>query len=232
MMKEFKVLFLLVFLIPFNLYCQVNEGVISYSAHTICNWQEYFKGEPEMQQYATTFPDTITDFYSLYFSKTESYFQQKDTIVQKNSILEEYGIWEFTEVFTDLDKRVQIESDNVMGQELLIVDSLDKLNNTVTILSEQENIAGYTCIKALLKIGAETVEIWFTPQIPVSLGPWRVQGLPGMVLKTKFYEVGVVYTIVATSVKTQKNSNLDEMLRTEDSMMITREKLFGLINDR
>lgn len=44
-------------------------------------------------------------------------------------------------------------------------------------------ILGYECIMAQTEYHGRTWKVWFTPEIPVSNGPWKLHGLPGMILK-------------------------------------------------
>ena len=51
------------------------------------------------------------------------------------------------------------------------------------VSAEQKQIAGYLCQKAVLQDTARQVEVWFTPQIPVGIGPGEFADLPGMILE-------------------------------------------------
>ncbi len=52
-----------------------------------------------------------------------------------------------------------------------------KLNNdTLTI-------CGYLCKKANTRFRGRDYEAWYAPQIPIKEGPWKFNGLPGLILK-------------------------------------------------
>lgn len=51
------------------------------------------------------------------------------------------------------------------------------------ISSEQEDVLGYPCQIAYGKFRGRDYKVWFTPKLPVSAGPWKFYGLPGLVLK-------------------------------------------------
>lgn len=51
------------------------------------------------------------------------------------------------------------------------------------ITSESKTIAGYKCQKASTEFRGRTWIAWFTLDIPASDGPWKLCGLPGLILE-------------------------------------------------
>ena len=56
------------------------------------------------------------------------------------------------------------------------------------ITKEQKIINGYSCFKAkgTLKTWDRSLEVWFTPQLNIPLGPRGVTGLPGLVVQVEY----------------------------------------------
>lgn len=55
-----------------------------------------------------------------------------------------------------------------------------------TLLEENsDTICGYQCGKATANYGGRQWTAWYAPDIPVSTGPWKLQGLPGLILAAK-----------------------------------------------
>lgn len=52
-----------------------------------------------------------------------------------------------------------------------------------TLLPDTMTIVSYTCNKAVCHFRGRDYEAWYTPEIPRSEGPWKLQGLPGLILK-------------------------------------------------
>ena len=49
--------------------------------------------------------------------------------------------------------------------------------------SEKRVILGFDCQKAKGKFGGRSYTVWYTPQIPISVGPWKLEGLPGAIVE-------------------------------------------------
>lgn len=47
---------------------------------------------------------------------------------------------------------------------------------------ETSEILGYQCVRATCSFRGREWSVWFTPEIPVCEGPWKLFGLPGLVL--------------------------------------------------
>lgn len=51
------------------------------------------------------------------------------------------------------------------------------------ILPDTANILNYSCQKATCTFRGRTYEAWFTTDIPTNEGPWKLYGLPGLIMK-------------------------------------------------
>ncbi len=51
------------------------------------------------------------------------------------------------------------------------------------IEKDKVTILGYDCIKATTTFCGRNYMVWFTPDIPISEGPWKFTGLPGLILR-------------------------------------------------
>ncbi|MDR1369098.1 MAG: GLPGLI family protein [Dysgonamonadaceae bacterium] len=54
-----------------------------------------------------------------------------------------------------------------------------------TIIGDTMTILGYSCQKAQCSFRGREWEAWFAADIPVSEGPWKFSGLPGLILMLK-----------------------------------------------
>lgn len=60
-------------------------------------------------------------------------------------------------------------------------------------------ILGYECIKATTDYHGRKWTAWFSPEIPVQNGPWKLDGLPGLILEAQ--SEGDPYTFIATGIQ-------------------------------
>ena len=63
---------------------------------------------------------------------------------------------------------------------------IGKLPDTEWRLEEDTmSIGGYKCSKAIGKYAGRTWTVWYTEEIPTSAGPWKLRGLPGMIINAE-----------------------------------------------
>jgi GLPGLI family protein len=65
--------------------------------------------------------------------------------------------------------------------QVVVVDTLSVLH--WDIFEETKKIGDFNCIKAKTTIHKVNYTAWFCPEIPVEFGPWKLRGLPGLILE-------------------------------------------------
>lgn len=53
------------------------------------------------------------------------------------------------------------------------------------ITPDTATVLGYLCTKATTSFRGRTYNAWFTTEIPITEGPWKLYGLPGLILKAE-----------------------------------------------
>ena len=70
---------------------------------------------------------------------------------------------------------------------------------TWEISDSTKSILGYECVKATTDFHGRKWIAWFSPEIPVSNGPWKLGGLPGVILEASTDDDK--YSFVATGIQ-------------------------------
>lgn len=73
--------------------------------------------------------------------------------------------------------------------------------------SESKQISNLKCYKASGFFRGRKWIAWYTPEIPFSTGPWKLNGLPGLILEA--YDVDKKFSFVAKNIKYGVIANLD-----------------------
>ena len=85
-----------------------------------------------------------------------------------------------------------VASSNFRCEEKTELPAWELHPDTATILT-------YTCYKATCRFRGRDYEAWYTPEIPRSDGPWKLQGLPGLILKAS--DSRKHYTFICTGIE-------------------------------
>lgn len=72
-------------------------------------------------------------------------------------------------------------SGRVFNTDFLYEEDLPDMKWTIT--GEIDTMLGYSTQKAVCRFRGRDYVAWFTPELPVSAGPWKFSGLPGLILK-------------------------------------------------
>ena len=85
-------------------------------------------------------------------------------------------------------------TDRISLQDYCYVDSLH--TQTWTMGDSTREVLGYTCQQATADFRGRRWTAWFTTDIPISDGPWKLGGLPGLILKAYDERQQHVFTAV------------------------------------
>lgn len=143
------------------------------------------------------------------------------------------GMWDFTKGPT---KKVHVYVfTNPIEQTLTVYDKFgdyfsdDDMGCYSEPLSEMEwtiredsisTVAGYECLMAETDYHGRHWKAWFSPELPMQYGPWKLRGLPGLILKAEA-EGGFSFTATAIS---DTDRFISPMYLREDYTKVDRKK--------
>ena len=133
---------------------------------------------------------------------------------------------ELKRVFIDIDKNIKTEQVELMTRFFLIENEIESQAWKPGI--NQRKIQGYICKDATMKKGEETITAWFSPNIPVSLGPENYRGLPGLILAV---DINGENVLLATSVDLTLPPD-GKISRPKNGKMIKQEAFDKLVAEK
>ena len=100
----------------------------------------------------------------------------------------QFGEWEarksnMSVIYSNYPEGMLTSFDKVVPQRYLITENLPNLHWTLS--QDTASIDGFLCRKALGEYAGRKWMAWYAEEIPSSAGPWKLQGLPGMILKAE-----------------------------------------------
>ena len=86
-------------------------------------------------------------------------------------------------IYVNLSKREMRSRERADRELVIIKDTLENID--WEILPQKRLIGNIKCQLAKAMVRGRKYSAWFAPEIPLSLGPWKLQGLPGLILAAK-----------------------------------------------
>ncbi len=80
----------------------------------------------------------------------------------------------------DFEKKLLFYTEDITDFRYTVSDNL-KID--WQLLDEYKKIDKYTCKKAKAEVRGRIYEVWYAPQLNVPGGPWKLYGLPGLILE-------------------------------------------------
>lgn len=204
---------ILAFAIISNVSAQEFQGVATYKTHRkVSIKMDSTKVTSAMeQQMQEMLKKQFQKTYKLSFTKEHSIYKEEETLSAPQAgaggmMVSTFGGGGSDVLFKNNKDQVFTNQKETMGKIFLIQDSLP--NYSWKLENETKSIGEYTCFKATYtreievpKSGTFSVSnvkneeeremekkeivttAWYTPQIPVSNGPGKYHGLPGLILE-------------------------------------------------
>ena len=163
-----KLLLLIFTIISSNSYCQIKANVrVLYDI-----------------EFNTDFP--IKANAILYLNDSISQYQvfNRDNVVSKHDLdvfmkLNTKNNNEFLE--TNILKNQIKFVENILDNTYLVTENIKNINWNIT--TEKKTIGSFECYKAIGSFRKRTYVVYFCPELQSSFGPWKLNGLPGLILE-------------------------------------------------
>lgn len=97
--------------------------------------------------------------------------------------------------FTDKDR---LFTETRLVTNYLVEEAPYKIDWSIT--QDTMNIAGMTCYKATAPFRGRNWTAWFNPEMPFQTGPWKLHGLPGLIVEARDDREDVIFTFAGFEV--------------------------------
>ena len=216
-MKKLLILFSLLFILVQTLFSQ---GKTLDYAHLKCQYHHtYLKDTLDVSTYNDLFilqiGKSISKFYSYYTFQMDSLRKTPDG----KSVWQEIFARSLDDLNQHRDRKRFLNSfprtrsatfvyKNYPSGKMTVADGIrndhylyqDTLNaQHWQVIDSTKTILGYECQKAESDFRGRRWTAWFSPDIPVNNGPWKLGGLPGLILEA--YDVGKHYYFLIVGIE-------------------------------
>ena len=130
------------------------------------------------------------------------------------------------DIFKEYEKRIVTTIDHIFSYGMYEYE--EPFDNLIwQITSETDTIHDYVCQKAICDFGGRTWEAWFTMEIPISDGPYKFCGLPGLIIDIADTQDHYSYKFLSIE-KPSEPMMIYEVV--EDRIKTTKKEFFKLQN--
>lgn len=109
-----------------------------------------------------------------------------------------------TYVYKNYPKGGMTITDGISTEAFIYEDSLSVIGWNIS--DSSKNVLGYSCQRATCTFRGRQYEAWFTLDIPVSDGPWKFSGLPGLIMEIS--DVGSQYSFAIVGIEKVNNESI------------------------
>lgn len=204
-------------------------GSITYSQETKLSADKNLNG------YAILYFNTSFSKYIHLGVPPEGYTEQKDEFTSVNIPGDPEGFPVFK---SHVEKKTWSKIPCYLSKTGCIVE--DTLaNNHWEIHSMDKKVFGnYECIRATGLFGQRKYEVWFTPDIPISTGPYKLGGLPGLIMEAQTLDGLVKFSFLSLEIKAglpatiympdgeNINLNYEQFIKSRNQYVRNKEKEF------
>lgn len=206
------------------------SGMIDYQITV--NTHKFMTGEYE--KYKEFVPEFKESNKLLFFNEEYALYENKP--IEVTSAEQSGGGWgnynPDNKRYTEVKTNALLLQLDMMGKKFLVSDSVETIKWKMT--GKSKMIDNRPCISAEYSDTMSTYTAWFTPTIPVQLGPEHYGQLPGMILEVTNADTSVHIKAIDIQLRDLEEDEIKkpkkgkEMTRAEfDAMIEEKMKQFG-----
>jgi len=193
------------------------------------------KIDGDASQFAHMLPKERKSVKVLFFNPEECLYEKGgeedesiDEVVESGDAMIKIKMTEpDNKLYTNLDKKVQIEQKEFMTRIFLIEGQVPEHSWKMT--GQQKMILDFPCQEASLEMDSTRISAWFTPAIPVPAGPGEYGSLPGLILAVDIDEGKRVITARTVESLEPTSENLQ---KPKKGKKVTQEEYEAIVAEK
>lgn len=191
-----KVVFFILALLPISAFGQSSRDVLKKKPIDECRlavtyslkyYQDTINNKPVYDRTVLEIGDRFSHYYSALADMRDSIFYKarRENIgaVGNRAGLKADEEPRFEDVYMNYPVKGKLTAwRQIIAYEYVYEEYMPDIEWQVDLADRQE-IIGYECSSAKALFRGRLWEVWFTTEVPVNSGPWKLSGLPGLILK-------------------------------------------------
>jgi GLPGLI family protein len=192
MKKAFILSALILWILP-GVKAQDLAGTITYRQvihYSFTKIKEAHGNDQQTSSWLASLPEEASAVQLLHFNTKKALFEEDDSeSIPEDPRLQRAIMFEgmlspprplVQKVYYDFEKKQKLEQVEYLTRIFLVNSEIDAV--PWKLGSDKKKILDYTCMSATMTLDDQDIVAWFSPEIPVSLGPSIFSGLPGLIL--------------------------------------------------
>ena len=171
----------------------------------------------------TSLSDTnkkVSYSHSMYFNQTESIVKLMDAQSVGKDTTHVKKVEEGKTIFyKNLNTNLLIANERAFNQKVILKDVVENID--WKIAKETKKIGEFKCQKAETDFRGRHYTAWFAPEIPISNGPWKLQGLPGLILEASDDKKQVSFVFEALYIPIKSEVKIQPIVADEKTKVVT-----------
>lgn len=127
-------------------------------------------------------------FYATYLPDATSSSQEDDlnTVIMQDTL--------FKVIKSNAENKLIFDDQIFSARKKLFTDTLHSMS--WTLVEAEKIINNITCLKAITQYKGRNYTAWYNPEIPIANGPWKLGGLPGLIVEAYDNENNLKFLLV------------------------------------
>lgn len=142
------------------------------------------KDAPRSSRWGLLVGSRNTRFYNLMYERADSALSEWHKRNDRILVVPQITLEPVGEVFRDCKKNEFRVIQRFPFQNSYVVEYEESaIVPEWSLYSDTDTVGSYACRQARIDYGGRTWTAWYAPEIPINAGPWKLFGLPGLILR-------------------------------------------------